>query len=130
MTAADIPEEVLRFIARNVDSVPHLEALLLLYEQPELEWTVPSMAARLYVSQATAAALLKDLEGRSLAVTVQGAAGPVYAYSAAWDSSGELMKSVAATYRKRLAPVVALIHSKASRPVREFARAFDLKKDP
>jgi hypothetical protein len=40
-----------------------------------------------------------------------------------------LMEKVASTYRRHLSAVASFIHSKASRSVREFARAFELKKD-
>ena len=39
------------------------------------------------------------------------------------------MLQVAATYRRNIARVATLIHEKTSSSVREFARAFDLKKD-
>jgi hypothetical protein len=39
------------------------------------------------------------------------------------------MASVAATYRQNLVLVANIIHSKASGAVREFARAFEIKKD-
>jgi hypothetical protein len=39
------------------------------------------------------------------------------------------MPEVAAAYRRHLVPLATFIHSRASTAVREFARAFDLKKD-
>jgi hypothetical protein len=39
------------------------------------------------------------------------------------------MPEVAASYRRHLVPLATFIHSRASTAVREFARAFDLKKD-
>jgi DNA-binding MarR family transcriptional regulator len=130
MNVDDLPADVLRFIEDNIDSVPHLEALLLLYEQPEQQWTTAVVAERLYVTRAAAAALLADLERRKLAEKKADADSPTYIYAGAWDPGGEMMRKVAVTYRRNLTRVAVCIHSKASRSVREFARAFDLKKDP
>jgi hypothetical protein len=40
------------------------------------------------------------------------------------------MPEVAAAYRRHLVQLATFIHSGASPAVREFARAFDLKKEP
>lgn len=109
--------------------MPHLEALLLLYEQAAEHWTVERAAARLYVPPERAQQILADLEQRRLARRLPKATPPEYAYDAAWDTSGQLMAKVAMTYRRNLAAVAAFIHSRASPAVREFARAFELKKD-
>jgi hypothetical protein len=61
MNRSGIPDEVLRFIERRIDSVPHLEALLLLWENPARTWTVGDISARVYVSLDQAQTLLRDL---------------------------------------------------------------------
>jgi hypothetical protein len=127
--AGKLPKEVLRFVAEEIDTVPHLEALLLLFEQPGERWTVERTAARLYVPPDAAARILEDLERRRLVQAVPRAEPPEYAYDPEWDVSGRLMADVAAAYRRKLAAVADFIHSKGSRSVREFARAFDFKKD-
>ena len=109
--------------------MPHLEALLLLFEQAAEHWTVELTAARLYVPPERARQILADLERHGLARQLPGLDPAEYAYDGAWDRSGEMMERVAMTYRRHLAAVAAFIHSKASRSVREFARAFELKKD-
>ena len=129
MTPRELPQDVLQFIAREIDTVPHLEALLLLFENAAEHWTVERAAARLYVSSDRARSILADLERRQLVRLVAGAPHAEYAYAPAGDASGQLIEKVALTYRRQLAAVAALIHSKASRSVREFARAFEIKKD-
>ena len=59
-----IPEAVRRLIAAHIDSVPQLEALLLLRSEPAREWNAASVAARLYVAESAAHALLVDLSER------------------------------------------------------------------
>jgi hypothetical protein len=62
-------------------------------------------------------------------VTSEPAAAVRYRYNPQWDPTGEVMPEVAASYRRHLVPLATFIHARASTAVREFARAFDLKKD-
>jgi len=129
MDTGELPQDVLQFIAEQIDTVPHLEALLLLYKQPSEHWTVEFTAIRLYVSLETAAQILRDLEQRRLIGKRPDAPATEYVFDATWDITGQLMAKVAMTYTRFLTPVATFIHSKAPRSVLEFARAFDLKKD-
>ena len=47
MTTPEIPERVLQFLAERVDTVPQLEALLLLWENPQRQWSEEELAARI-----------------------------------------------------------------------------------
>jgi predicted ArsR family transcriptional regulator len=126
MPRSEISEEVLDFVARRIDSVPHLEALLLFAEKPDVMWTASEIAARVYVSRDKARTILQDLARNGF---ITGAAGNAdgYRYHAEWDE-GQLMVKVAEAYRKHLVDVASLIHAKAgSRSVEEFARAFKFK---
>jgi predicted ArsR family transcriptional regulator len=123
-----LPEDVLRFIERRIDTVPHLEALLLLWEDPRVSWTEVEIAARVYVSRDRAQAVLQDLAHHDL-ITVSSQSADRYVYNTGWDES-ELMKKVASTYRSHLVDLARIIHTKsASEAVREFARAFKLKSE-
>lgn len=128
MTTPEIPARVLQFLAERIDSVPQLEALLLLWENPQRQWSEEELAARIYVSRPVAATILQALQRQQLA-TAEPASSGKYRYNPQWDTSGEIMPEVAATYRRHLVPIATFIHSRASTAVREFARAFDLKKD-
>lgn len=128
MTSPDIPARVLQFLAERIDSVPQLEALLLLWENPGRPWSDEELAARVYVSRPVAAAILLALQRQEL-VTGEPDSTVRYRYNPQWDPSGEVMPEVATAYRRHLVPLATFIHSRASTAVREFARAFDLKKD-
>ena len=127
MSLPDIPEHVLQFLAEKIDTVPQLEALLLLWENPGRAWSQGEISARIYVAAETAVSVLQALQRRQL-ISIEGEDAAQYRYEPSWDSAG-LMEQVAAAYRRHLIPVATFIHSKASPSVREFARAFDLKKD-
>jgi hypothetical protein len=120
--------EIYRFISEQIDSVPHLEALLLLWNSRPQPWTVENLARRLYVSKEVVYALLEDLARRRLITLV---AGPPAGY---WYESGsteqdQLIAAVDATYRREVVRVSTMIHSKPSASVREFARAFRFTKE-
>jgi predicted transcriptional regulator len=125
MNSPQIPDNVLQFIAERIDSVPQLEALLLLWENAQRPWTEEELAARIYVSRAAAVQILQSLQRQNL-VTSESAR---YQYNSQWDPTRQVMPEVAAAYSRHLVQLATFIHSRASTAVREFARAFDLKKD-
>lgn len=126
MQRPEISDEVLDFLARRIDSVPHLEALLLFQEQPDKAWTHADIAARVYVSRDTARNIVQDLQRHSF-IKPSPDVEDAWSYQGAWDEGG-LMQKVAESYRRHLVHVAELIHAKAeSSSVHEFARAFKFK---
>jgi hypothetical protein len=125
---SEIPADVLEFIENRIDSVPHMEALLLVWESAPDRWEVEKIAARIYVATPAAAQILRDLVRRRLVCAAEEEPAS-FAYDSEWDPDGTLMAKVAATYRQNLVQAAQTIHSKASAAVREFARAFEIKKD-
>jgi predicted ArsR family transcriptional regulator len=127
MRDGDTEDEVLRFIFENIDTVPHLEALLLVWQNSATPWSTETLAARLYVSSAQANTILEDLSRRGF--VTQEHEGAAYRYAPDWDAQRGLMPRIAETYRRNLVGITRMIHSKGSASVREFARAFQIKKD-
>ncbi len=117
-------QSVDQFILEEIDSVPHLEALLLLWKTRPEQWSPEDMANALYVSLDRAQTILFDLKRHGLVTTWPER----FSYHS--ESSRDLlMGEVDATYRRELVRVSTMIHSKAPSAVREFARAFRFKKD-
>lgn len=112
------------FVLKQIESVPHLEALLLLWKSRPKQWTVEQMAHALYISEEATHALLQDLKQRDLGKEDSGA----YAYNSDSRHDG-LIEELDKTYRRELLRITRMIHSKAPLSVREFARAFRFKKD-
>ena len=122
---AEIPEDVLEFIARRIDSVPHLEALLLMREKSDESWTQDVISHRVYVSRDQAGAILQDLARHGFITPAERP--DCFRYEPSWDQA-QIMAKVAATYRQHLVQTAELIHSKAGLgAVKEFARAFKFK---
>jgi hypothetical protein len=120
--------QVDRFILAEIDSVPHLEALLLLFNSRPKTWSIDEMGQSIYVRNEVASKILESLVQRNLiAVTAQ--APGVYFYSPDDDHRNQLLEDVDAVYRKEVVRISSMIHSKAPAGLRDFARAFRIKKD-
>jgi DNA-binding MarR family transcriptional regulator len=128
MTQADPENQVDRFILDEIDSVPHLEALLLLWRNKEKTWRVEEMARSLYVKAEQADNILQDLVRRNL-VVVCTEGERVYAYDSSSENQNALLRQVDQTYRRELIRVSRMIHSKAAPAIRDFARAFRFTKE-
>ena len=116
-----------QFLQDQIDTVPHLEALLLLWNSRPKPWSVEEMANGLFVAREAAKEILEDLVRQRLIVPVS-AAREVYRYESEPDKD-RLLAAVDSTYRRELIRISRMIHSKPSKAVREFARAFRIKKD-
>lgn len=123
----NLPAGVAEFISARIDTVPELEALVLLHENAPGAWTVEALAARLYLAEEDARQVLAALERKGLAARAPGA--PDRFALRASPEEVATVQEVVDTYRRRVTAVAQLIHSKASVGVREFARAFRIKKD-
>lgn len=120
--------EVYQFIFDQIESVPHLEALLLIWNSRPQPWTIENLTQRLYVSRDLALRLLQDLVRRGLIAIVPGPPEG-YRYESASHEQEQLMTAVDATYRRELVRISTMIHAKPSASVQEFARAFRLTKE-
>jgi hypothetical protein len=121
-------QKIDRFIVDEIDSVPQLEALLLFWNNRPKVWSGESMAGALYVSYEVSRDILRHLAQRHLIAEMQGAAGE-FALQADSEEEQQLLASLDVVYRRELVRVSNMIHSKASRGVRDFASAFRLKKE-
>jgi hypothetical protein len=119
--------DVDQFLLDQIDTVPHLEALLLLWNSRPKLWTREDMEKALFVGEDAAKQVLDDLVQRGLIVAVPGVSETYY-YEPA-PHRDQLMACVDLTYRRELIRISRLIHSKPSAAVLEFARAFRLKKE-
>jgi hypothetical protein len=126
-TKTDIPVAVLEFISKHIDTVPQLETLLIMSAEENRVWTADEIAARTYVGHASAAVVLDQLRRRQLIAITEDGRG--YQFRPASEDERQLVGQTAIAYRRYLIPLATYIHSKASTSVKEFARAFALKKD-
>jgi len=123
MVDSEIPDDVLHFIELHIQTVPHMEALLMLQESCPRQWTAAEMASRIYIDSKKAARILNDLTRSQ--IIAQCTSG-VYVYLPD-NPHGELMTKVTQTYRRQLIEVARFIHSRGSPALQDFSRAFKFK---
>ena len=128
MSLPPIPPRVLKFLAEKIDTVIELEALLIMSDDENRAWTEQEVAARLYTQPASAARVLDALSRRQL-IAAEGKP-PQYRFNQPHSDDRTLIAEVAQAYSRNVVAISTYIHSKASVSVKEFARAFDLKKEP
>ena len=119
-----IPPDVREFILRHIDSIAHLEALLLLLQQPDIKWSAASVADHLYIEPDQATEVLQQLCENGLADCKDA----VYWFNAAPTGQPEIVRRLADLYSNHLIPVTNLVHAKPS-GIRRFAAAFKFRKD-
>jgi hypothetical protein len=120
--------DVYDYILEKIDSVPHLEAVILLWNSRPVGWTAEELASRLYVPSERAVEIMQDLIRQQLAQQAPGPP-PRFSYLPRNDEQNEWMFRVDTAYRREIVRISTMLHSKASPSVREFARAFRFKKD-
>jgi len=122
--SSSLPDPVRRLIADHIDSVPELEAVLLLRDHAEHDWTPSEAGQRLYVSTTVANHVLAKLAERGF--LSKGESGYRYAASA---ELGKAVDQLAAAYAHHLVEVTRMIHQKPPPSIRQFADAFRFRKD-
>jgi hypothetical protein len=118
-----IPADLREFILRYIDSVAHLEALLLLRANPETAWDTSIIAQRLYTTEQQAAEVLTQLCEEGLLTHDSDR----YRYGNQSAENLAMIDRLAALYAKQLIPITNLIHGKPRR-IRQFADAFKFRK--
>jgi hypothetical protein len=120
--------DVYEYILDKIDAVPHLEAIILLWNSRPVAWTPEELASRLYLSKEKTTEILNDLARRQLVQQI--ALSPSkYSYLPRNEEQDEWMYKVDVAYRRELVRISTMLHSKTSSSVRAFARAFRIKKD-
>jgi hypothetical protein len=122
----EIPVEVLQFIEERIDSIPQLETLLMMSREEERDWLVSDVAARNYITEQRAVETLEALQRRGL---VAGDGSKGFRFKPVSPEIREKVAQLARSYQLHLSRITVFIHSKPSASIKEFARAFDLKKD-
>lgn len=128
MTEEFSQEAVNKFLLERIDSVPHLEALLLLWHERFRQWTADDIAKRLFVPSDLARNILQDLVRQNLAkIAKDHQDRDCFEFGPGENES--MVNAIDVVYRRELVRISNLIHSKASAAVREFARAFRITKE-
>lgn len=109
-------KKVDQFILREIDSIPHLEALLLLWNSKPKQWLLNEMVRELYLPIDRVTTILHDLENHGLIVAEYNR----YFYNSGYRQD-MLIDEVDKIYRQELIRISDLIHSKTSPAEEKFA---------
>ncbi|MBL8848877.1 MAG: hypothetical protein JNG89_04305 [Planctomycetaceae bacterium] len=129
MSRDGLPDEIRRFILTSIVSVPYLEAMLLMRNEPDEPWDAVRLARRLYMDDARTGELLALLLQAGV-LSVADAAVPSYCYAPATVELRSVIDRLAEHYRSHLVEVTNLIHMTTNRRAQQFADAFRLRKEP
>jgi hypothetical protein len=124
----DFPAELKQFIEFYIESVPQLEALLLLRSDPLRRWQPADVAKSLYIPEVAATALLAEFVRRGFAI-LQPPPDGGYLYQSRDAEMDRLIDQLATAYHERRVAVVSLIYSKPLHRVQTFADAFRFGKE-
>ena len=92
--------QVDRFVLTEIDSVPHLEALLLLFNSRPKEWSVDEMGQSIYVRNEVAFKILESLVQRSLIAAAPRSSGTYFYNLVMKTETGCSKMSMRSTGRK------------------------------
>lgn len=123
-----IPEDIQRFILRSIDSIPHLEAILLLRFDPAKEWDAKMVSQNLYISEKKASQVLKDLCNSGFIALKEGSK-LLYFYHPISKELKQTLDKLTEIYTTHLIEVTNLIHSNSTRQAQTFGDAFKWNKE-
>lgn len=120
-----LPDDVHRFLYRNINSVEQLEVLLLARRSPGRSWSASDMARELYSHPSSIAQRYQALLGAGL---MRETAPGFFQYAPRSSELDETVAHVEAMYRERRVAVITVIAEKAAESVRAFSDAFRIRK--
>jgi hypothetical protein len=119
-----LTDELARLILDYIPTVPHIEALMLVWEGAPRAWSEAEVAERIYQPPEVTRAILRDLQRKGLVEAFPESGQYTLAAS---PEVHRVAERITSAYKNNLYRVATLIHTHASPAVREFARAFELK---
>jgi hypothetical protein len=127
--ANDFPVEAEQFLALHIESLPQLEALLLVQQDANRTWSREDFARHLYIGPDICTSLIAGLERRGFIVrdTVDR---EKFRYRPANEATARVIAQLAKIYQERRVAVITQIYSKPTKNVQTFADAFRFRKDP
>lgn len=123
-----IPPHIRRFLLTSIDSIPHLEALLLIRQNPDLNWDAALLANSLYIQPKAANDLLLKMAAAGFLNVKSEGSGDIYTYNYPPLEKRQMLEELAALYSKYLVLITNFIHNKSSK-AQQFADAFKFKKN-
>lgn len=125
-----IPADVQRFIADHIDAAEQLEVLLLLHRQPGTALDAEAVAAAVYTVAPAAERRLEALTAKGMLAADRSGPRPAWRYAPRDETMAASVDALADSYRRNRVEVINLVYARPADPLRSFADAFKLRKDP
>ena len=126
MANSRLPLDVKTFLTESIDSVSHLEVLLMFYNNKDREYSPAEVAKEMRSNEHSAHNQLKQLTSKGLFATVDE---HKFRY---WPVTPELddrVRKLAQFYNEMPVAVVTAIYEKPKEILKDFSDAFKFKKD-
>ena len=124
-----LSEVVQQFIATHITSVDQIEIVLLLYKNPNREWTAEDAARDLFMEPQTTAARMAEMAADGLISSKQIDDRTVYRHGPRTMQLEKAISELPEEYPKYRVSIINLIFSKPIDNIRTFADAFRFRKD-
>jgi hypothetical protein len=125
-----IPDNVARFLALHIRSLEQLEILMLVWSHPEQDWTAESVYNIVRSSRSSVGERLEELHGQGL-LSLNRSSTPIsYRFAPNPPELVEIVAALAHEYKERRVKVVEIIYAPRTEPLKGFADAFKLRKEP
>lgn len=127
--AEPLPEDVVRFLDSNVESIDQLEILRVLGEDPSREWAAAAIAREIQAPAAATSAHLAALRARGLLAAETRGSDLVCRHGPTGADLVDPLLRVLQLYRERPVSMIKHVYARAGDPLRAFADAFRLRKE-
>ena len=122
-----LPTDVLDLIARHLDSMEQVQALLVLRREPDRFWQVDDVVSEVRASRDKVAAALAILHNNRL-VSVAPGDPKSYRYSPETAALRTSVDTLEVAYITRPVTLVKSLYDRPARSIQSFAEAFRLRK--
>lgn len=119
-----VPEPVLQFVSRHVESLEQLEILLLLHSAPNKIWTVSEIFQRIQSTQISVQHRLLQLQAAGLVASDANG----FRFAPANEDLANCVAGLAENYRERRVRIIEAIYAPRKDPAQSFADAFKLRR--
>ena len=132
MAEQELPAELRELIRWNLESIDHMEMLVLLHRSAPRAWSLDELAHELHLPARTTAQCMESLARGQLASVAREAPGPAtapyYRYAPATDALSRAVDMLAREYDERPVALVTAVRSRPSVVLQSFADAFRVRR--
>lgn len=125
MPASRLPLDIKAFLNDVIESVTHLEVLLILFSHPDKQFTADGISKDLRTNERSTEVQLQHLSEKGLLHKSEN----IYQYHPATEELHQKVKLTYQLYKERPVAVIAGIFEKPQENLKNFSDAFKLKKD-